>query len=90
LNKKYEGLVAKYDDSSRLLQSLNKQFEGADLERYNEIEALEERLLEEAECIGGHCCKAKEGDANDSRMGNEESIYRLRRNIVPKINSLVE
>ena len=65
----------------------------------NEIEGLEERLREEGESIGGNCSKStqpsdEETQLDDSKITaagskEEESVHRLKRNIVSRINNLV-
>jgi hypothetical protein len=59
---------------------------------------LEERLREEGESIGGNCSKAQaseeESQLDDSKITaagskDEESVHRMKRNIVSRINNLV-
>lgn len=65
----------------------------------NEIEGLEDRLREEGELIGGNCSKStqpseEENQLDDSKVTaagskEEESVHRLKRNVVTRINNLV-
>ena len=99
LQKKYESLGLKYGDSIKHLNTFNEQFETEDLERINEIEGLEERLREEGESIGGNCSKQTQPPDEDCQLDDskitaagskeEESVHRLKRNIVSGINNLV-
>jgi hypothetical protein len=103
LQKKYENLGTKFGDSIKQLNTLNEKFDTDDLERINEIELLEDRLREEGESIGGNCSKNSHSGTtldeeshsmDDSKITSigfkdEESVHRLKRNIVSRINTLV-
>ena len=81
------------------MNTFNEQFDTEDLERINEIEGLEERLREEGESIGGNCSKQSHPPDEDATLDDskitaagskdQESIHRMKRNIVSRINNLV-